>query len=34
MAVYAAMNIREDELRDSIFHELDVALRIIEEHLA
>jgi len=34
MAVYAAMNIREDELRDIIFHELDVALRIIEEHLA
>ena len=34
MAVYAAMNIRDEGLRDEVFYELDVALRIIEERLA
>jgi hypothetical protein len=34
MAVYAAMNIRDESLRDEVFYELDVALRIIEERLA
>jgi tetratricopeptide (TPR) repeat protein len=34
MAVNAAMNVREDDLRDIVFDELDVALRIMVEHLA
>ncbi|HZD43306.1 MAG TPA: hypothetical protein VE134_04540, partial [Methanomicrobiales archaeon] len=33
MAVNAAMNVREDDLRDTVFDELDVALRIMVERL-
>ncbi len=33
MAVNAAMNVREDNLRDTVFDELDVALRIMVERL-
>jgi len=31
MAVNAATNIRQDDLRDEVFNELDVVMRVMQE---